>query len=88
MPRHVFASTLVSRGIDPRTVADYIGHTDDVALRDGLPVRRSRNDLVRAASPQEYPSRVHTINGIGRSIIHRILRSDGPEEACDGPGAP
>ncbi len=32
MLRHVFASTLVSRGIDPRTVAEYMGHTDGGAL--------------------------------------------------------
>jgi integrase len=32
MMRHVYASTLVARGIDPRTVAEYLGHSDGGAL--------------------------------------------------------
>jgi integrase len=32
MMRHVYASTLVSRGIDPATVAQYLGHRDGGAL--------------------------------------------------------
>jgi integrase len=32
MMRHVYASVLVARGIDPRTVAEYLGHSDGGAL--------------------------------------------------------
>jgi integrase len=32
MMRHVFASKLVSRGVDARTVAEYMGHTDGGVL--------------------------------------------------------
>jgi len=32
MMRHVFASTLISRGVDVRTVAAYLGHSDGGAL--------------------------------------------------------
>jgi len=32
MMRHVYASTLVARGIDVRTVAEYLGHSDGGAL--------------------------------------------------------
>jgi integrase len=30
--RHLYASTLVSRGVDPRTAAAYLGHADGGAL--------------------------------------------------------
>lgn len=32
MMRHVYASTLISRRVDPRTVAEYLGHSDGGAL--------------------------------------------------------
>jgi hypothetical protein len=32
MVQHVYASTLVARGIDVRTVAEYLGHSDGGAL--------------------------------------------------------
>ncbi len=32
MMRHVYASTLISKGVDVRTVAEYLGHTDGGAL--------------------------------------------------------
>lgn len=32
MMRHLFASSLIARGIDPRTVAEYLGHSDGGAL--------------------------------------------------------
>jgi integrase len=32
MLRHVYASTLISRGVDVRTVAEYLGHSDGGAL--------------------------------------------------------
>ena len=30
--RHTYASTLVARGVDPRTAAEYLGHSDGGAL--------------------------------------------------------
>jgi integrase len=65
--RHVYASTLVAGGVDPRTVAEYLGHSDGGALvlrtySHLMPdaedrARRAIEDALAAQSP---PSKSHT----------------------------
>lgn len=69
MMRHIYASTLIARGVDPRTVAGHLGHSDGGAL-----VLRTYSHLMPDAEDR-------TRRAIEDALSDAAGQSNGPETA-------
>ncbi|HEY6275607.1 MAG TPA: tyrosine-type recombinase/integrase, partial [Streptosporangiaceae bacterium] len=86
MMRHVYASTLVARGIDVRTVAEYLGHEDGGAL-----VLKTYSHLLPDAEDRArraLEEALSEVTGPPATAIIGHLASYGPGEAIHGPEVP